>query len=334
MQETTLDAAVALALLGFAESVGLDRQEALAAAGLRPEQLATPESPIPLEAPIRLWQFMIDTRPEEPLGLMLAQRMRPDAFGLAGHLFRHSEDVEQVFERMGRYQALIDPVLDLRTSVERGQLRVEFHHHARVLELAHPLEGMVGSAVHTLRDWLSGAVEVQVHFAHAPLHEPEVYAEYLPAPVKFEQPANAVILPLELLSQPIADADPAVAAFLKRLADEKLGERVDSPFSHRVVAAVEARLADVLLSQEDVAADLGVSVRTMQRRLRDEGVTYSQIHDDVRRQRAERLLRDDELAIFQVAERLGYAEATNFTRAFRRWTGCSPLEFRDKQPSG
>ncbi|QDG54658.1 AraC family transcriptional regulator [Persicimonas caeni] len=331
MQETNLDAAVALALLGFAESLGLERQQALAAADLRPEQLATLEAPIPFEAPIRLWQFMINARPAEPLGLMLAQTMRPDTFGLAGHLFRHSEDVEQVFERMARYQALIDPVLDLRTSVEREGLRVEFHHHPRVLELAHPLEGMVGAAVHTLRDWLSAAVEVQVHFAHAPLHPLDIYAEYLPAPVRFEQPANAVILPMELLSEPIADADPAVAGFLKRLAEERLDKRVDSPFRHRVAAVIEARLDDVLLAQEDVATDLGVSVRTMQRRLRDEDVTYTQIHDDVRRRLAERLLRDDDLAIFQIAERLGYAEAANFTRAFRRWTGESPAEFRERR---
>lgn len=273
---------------------------------------------------------MLDERPGEPLGLMLAQTMRPDAFGLAGHLFRHSETVEQVFERMARYQALIDPVLDLQVSLEHGGFRVEFHHHPRVEEMAHPLEGMVGAAVHTLRDWLSAEVDVQVQFAHPPLHPPEVYADYLGAPVSFEHPTNAVILPVELLSEPIADADPAVAGFLKRLAEARLGEQADAAFESRVSALIEARLDDVLLSQEDVAADLGVSVRTMQRRLRDEGLTYTQIHEDVRRREAERLLRQGEYAIFQIAEMLGYAEAANFTRAFRRWTGRSPAAFRDQ----
>ncbi len=327
MTRAPMYAAVADVLLGFAEELGLSRRQGLEAAGLQPEDLARPEAPIPFEAPIRVWQYMLAHRPDQPLGLMLAEKMRPDAFGLAGHLFRHSESLEQVVERMTQYQALVDPALDLRIVANGDQLRVEFHHDPRVLELAHPLEGMIGAGVHTLREWVASPLAVQVWFAHPPLHSREVYARYLDVPVLFEQPANAIVVPTAAMSAPIDQADPAVAQFLKRLADERLVDQGDDSLTQRVAAAIEVRLRDPALSQDDVATDLGMSVRTMQRRLREEGHNYTQILDRVRREVAERLLRAGSHAVYEVADELGYAEPASFTRAFRRWTGQAPRDF-------
>jgi AraC-like DNA-binding protein len=77
-------------------------------------------------------------------------------------------------------------------------------------------------------------------------------------------------------------------------------------------------------SLEDIAQQIGVSPRTLKRRLADGGTSYSELLDEQRQERALLLLRDESLSREQIAERLGYSDAANFTRAFRRWTGKTP----------
>jgi AraC-like DNA-binding protein len=88
------------------------------------------------------------------------------------------------------------------------------------------------------------------------------------------------------------------------------------------------RLRDGEPEQGAVARPLGLSERTLQRRLRDEGTTFGALVDDVRLELARMYLGDPELAIFEVAFLLGYSEPSAFNRAFRRWTGASPSEHR------
>jgi AraC-like DNA-binding protein len=329
MHDHQVSATIVQMLLGFAETVGLERSTMLDATGLTSDQIASEEALVPFETPIRIWELMLAQRPGEPLGLMLAETARPDVFGLPGHLFRHSQNVEQILEHARRYRRIFDPKLELEPCVDRATFRLEFHHDARVTKLMHPLECMVGSVLHTLREWLSEEIRFEVWFAHPPQFDREIYDQYLGVPVHFEMAANAILAPSDILAKRIVRSDPLVAEFLKCLAEERLEEQRDDSLAARVAEVIAARLDDHLLVQENVASDLGMSVRTLQRHLRDTGHTYSAIHDEVRREAATRLIRQGKLAIYQIAERLGYAEPANFTRAFRRWTGQPPGEFAE-----
>lgn len=320
-------AAVASTLIQFGEELGLERAGLLEAARLRAEQLAEPDASIPFEAPILIWEHLLQRRPGQPLGLRLAEKMRPTSFGLAGHLFRHSDSVEQMLERMSTYQKLIDPALDVRLVRSRDEMRVEFHHEPRVLNLAHPLEGMVGAAAHTLRDWLGAKPELSLWFRHSPLHEPAIYQRYLDYSIAFEQPCNAVVLPAETLVRAIPDADAGVAEFLRGLAEQRLDEISDGSVSAQLRRVLEPRLAEPSLTQAEAAAALHMSVRTLQRRLRTEDTTYSEVLRETRQEMAKRLLRDPSYAVYQVAEQVGYTEAASFTRAFQAWTGLAPGEY-------
>lgn len=330
MEPTHLHAGTATVLLEFGESLGLERDALIEAAEFDPSVLDDPEGELPFEVPMRLWDYMIAHRPDEPLGLMLGERLRPEAFGLPGHLMRHSEDVGQMTQRLTRYQGLIDPWLELRTRKDAGWHRIEFHHHPRVEKLAYPLEGMVGAAVHTIRDWLDREVALQVWFRHGPLYDPALYRARLSNEVSFEQPVNAVLLPEKLLAEHLPQADPAVAEFLSRMADERLEQAAGEPLIRRVEHAIERSVDQIDLTQDEVAVAVGVSVRTMQRRLREASLTYTELVQRIRRATAVRLLRETDHPIYQVAEMVGYAEAASFTRAFRQWTGTTPNAFRHR----
>jgi AraC-like DNA-binding protein len=87
------------------------------------------------------------------------------------------------------------------------------------------------------------------------------------------------------------------------------------------------------LSLDETARALGLSARTLKRRLDEEGTSFSAILDEQRRARALLLLRSPELSVDTIAERVGYSDIANFTRAFRRWTGTTPTAFRRTQPN-
>ena len=102
---------------------------------------------------------------------------------------------------------------------------------------------------------------------------------------------------------------------------------VDAGLPSRVRAAITAK-GDTSLTV--IAKELRMSSRTLKRKLADHGTTFSAIRDDMRRQRALLLLDNRTLSIGEIATKLGYSELPNFTRAFRKWTGVTPLAYRER----
>src|SRR5262249_36258820 len=131
-----------------------------------------------------------------------------------------------------------------------------------------------------------------------------------------------------ILDLPLVMADPAS----RRLAEDQCRRALDAlGDAERLAPRVRALIAKKdggVRSLEEVAAELGVSPRTLKRKLAAERLTYSALAEDERRERALLLLRSPELTLDRIAEELGYSDLANFTRAFRRWTGTTPAAYR------
>jgi len=162
-----------------------------------------------------------------------------------------------------------------------------------------------------------------------PFHA-ERYASFFHSQVVFDADRNALVLPEEWLDLPSPLAHAAMHDSARRALQE-LSERLlgDRSTAARVVRLM-ASGGDAGRSMDSVARALGVSPRTLIRRLTDAGINYRELRDDHRRRRAEDLLARSDLAIAQIAERLGYEGASNFGRACRRWFACSPRIARRK----
>jgi len=154
------------------------------------------------------------------------------------------------------------------------------------------------------------------------------YRRYFHAQVEFGAAHDAYAIPADWLERPspLADAKMHAAALtvLEELSERLVGER----FTAARVARLVASGGDAGLAMEAVARVLGISPRTLIRRLADSGTTYREIRDAHRRRRAEELLVGSDLNMGQIAARLGYVGASNFGRACRRWFGCTPRAAR------
>jgi AraC-like DNA-binding protein len=144
----------------------------------------------------------------------------------------------------------------------------------------------------------------------------------------FGAEATQLVLPRAALAARLASADPALLAILTRAADELARRSSTDPLMTQQVKRV---LHEALRSDdaqvESVAKALGLTVRSLQRRLKDEGTSFQAVREDVRRTLAQRYL-DDGLAIAEISFLLGFSEPSAFFRAFKRWTGMTPIESR------
>lgn len=167
-----------------------------------------------------------------------------------------------------------------------------------------------------------------VKFAHpAPPHA-ALFRELFQCPVEFECEHNALLFEGSMLDQPMADADPVLHGVLARLADQELRAMFESSaFPAKVREAIEATLTQGA-ALDDVARRLRMSPNTLRSRLRQYGITYSTLLDQLRREYAKRALRQSRASVAEVSHQLGFAHPPAFNRAFKRWFGVAPSAYR------
>ncbi|MFD5177576.1 AraC family transcriptional regulator [Nocardia sp. NPDC058379] len=147
----------------------------------------------------------------------------------------------------------------------------------------------------------------------------------------FAQQANRIVFDPKLLTEPLPQANPRILAECEALCRELVNTRRQRNGLSAQVQVVLTRLDLTATGQDDVARQLGLSSRTLRRRLREEGTTFHSLRDEVRVTLAEQMLRSGALSVEDIAIRLGYAEAASFTHAFKRWKGVTPTGFQDAE---
>ena len=169
-----------------------------------------------------------------------------------------------------------------------------------------------------------------MHFNHARKSDSTIYERIFRAPVHFEQSKTELIYDSELNNQPILRADPLLKEILTRQIEQiKTDESMD------IRSQVEPLIRRSLQSQryqiDRVAKHLSLHPRTLQRKLKDAGMNYSKIVEDIRKDVATERLKNSNITIMQLSDYLGYNDNTAFTRAFKKWFGETPVQWRKKQ---
>ena len=337
----TVLAAMVQGNLHAAGAFGLDADALQRAAGLSAEALADPDGRVPFERHVALWEA-IDAAPRAlDFGMWLGRGMSLPALGVVGYVMQHAPDVGAALRCLERFNGLLGDGVGPAIS-ERGDAvvlhRVEPPRVARLLSLS--LAAPLGTV--TLLRELAGLgpgepIAREVGFQHPPFPGETLAAleAAFACPLRFNDGEMRLVLPRALLARPLVSPNPGLFAYLERHA-EALQARLGGTASlaARVRELLAARLRQGEPEQGAIARALGLSERTLQRRLQDEGVTFANLLDEVRADLGRMYLGDLQLAIFEVAFLLGYSEPSPFNRAFRRWTGQSPSDFRAALASG
>jgi AraC-like DNA-binding protein len=329
-QQMTGLARIPLNLLRGAERYGLERDELMRLAGLSPSELVDPDSRISVGKIWTLWRVVIDRIQDPQLGLHLGSGIDVREFGLIGYALYHSDTLRQALERLSRYSRIVSEALVVHyvDHGDRGQVVVD--KALRLDQLRHPIDSRLASLLTTARE-ITGA-DVFALEARFPYPRPEDVAEHqrlFGGALLFDEPETMVVFARHDLDRPVVHADQTLSGYLDHLADEVL-ETLDQAvnFRQRVRRAIWSHLSEGKPSMRQIARQLGVSPRTLQRRLEEEKTSFAAELDSLRHEMAAHLLLDRSLAVYEVAFLLGYSEPSTFYRAFRRWERVSPQEFR------
>jgi AraC-like DNA-binding protein len=318
-------------LLAHVASSGADASPIRRLPGIRGKDLDDPDLRLPDSVAREAWSLAAEITGDDALGLHMAQALPRGALDLLEYAFRASPTLERGFEALQRYGRLLN---------DRAAAHLEREGDTLVLTLGRPggepmlrqrVEFSLASALRLAREATATSLcPVEVHFAHRAPEGAFELRQFFRAPLQFEQSANRLLIAGKDADRPLHGADPALAAVVRRRLDRLLAER--PPDGDSTSAAVRRVLLETLDLGETTAAavarDLGMSARTLNRRLRAEGTWFRGILDAVRGERATALLRDPAVGIGEIAFVLGYSEPTAFHRSFKRWTGQTPLAFR------
>ena len=177
-------------------------------------------------------------------------------------------------------------------------------------------------------------VPIEVRFAYAAPKRLQEYRDHFRSRLVHDASVNQVVFAREDLSRPLASADTALAGMTQRRLEKMLGQlpREAESTALRVRRVLLGLLARGKATVQIVGRELGMSGRTLHRRLHDERTSFRRVLDEVRRDVAVALLDDQATAISEIAFILGYSEPAAFTRSFKRWTGETPLTARRAAP--
>jgi AraC-like DNA-binding protein len=325
-------AASLAALMAVAERYGISVAHLADAAPLSLADLIDPEGSLSETLMLALWKALTARAPGRSVGLELVSRVPLSMFGPLAHGMRFARDLRQALELLVELRHVLAARLTLTLHPHPAGLAIRMHHPLDELDGGHGAELALGIGARFAREELGyhDAIE-SICFAHAPTGPAEGYARVLGVRVSFATPWHEVVYRRDALSRPNPTADPAQFLFIKQHIARVHAARLAAPdaaFAGRVRAAVARSAMRGEYVADAVARELGLSLRTLQRRARDHGIDLRGTLEEVREATARALLRDTSLSIDHVAERTGYATQNAFRRAFKRWTGTTPAELR------
>ena len=331
-RETTV-AALPAAVATFAVMKGVSPAALFARLGVTAEQLANPDADIPYQVIVEAWRALIEHCPDEPLGLEHASMLHLSMFGALGYAVSRSPNLRHAFGVVARFQRLVDPFLVTRVVELPALWRFEIEHEQVVQELAEPLESITAGALTLMRQAVGEPVTpLEVHFPHPQRHTDAVYQAFFGCPVFFDRARAALVLDAADAVRPLVAADPRLGHYLEEyLATLATPQAPEDDLISAIRASIHHVFDGPDTIQGAVAKRVALSRRTMQRRLRELGTSFTDILEEERRAKALYLIKQDGLPLYEIAFILGYSEPSAFQRAFKRWTGMPAGQFRSTQ---
>jgi AraC-like DNA-binding protein len=319
-----------------AQELGMRIDVGLASVGLTRSDLENPDLRVSHAVVDRMLSGTIARTAQRDLGLLAAEQLQPSHLDVVEYAARAQPTLRGAIEQSIRYYALLHDGFDaeLQISGDRAMLFVSFGGLA-VDDSAYEFVLAVHLMAARRMTGNPNLTPLETHFVHARPKNTAMHQRIFRSSLQFGQARAALVFARAVLDVPLVAADSGLARVLERHASEslqKLGRNTSLP--ERVRELVRQELTSGKLTAENLARRLGMSSRTLHRRLVAETSSYRGIIDDVRREIALRCLRDPQLSIREVGYLLGFTTGPAFHRAFRRWTGTTAAVFRNEVQKG
>jgi AraC-like DNA-binding protein len=313
----------------------VDPEPLLQRVGLSERNLENRQLRIPAVAQSKFLELAAETLGDSAFGLHLVEQANPREAGLSFYVASAGKNVGEALALFERYCRIVNQIMRVRLTPIREGLGVEVHYGGGPRQQARQITELgVAGVVKGLREVTGRRISpMQVTFVHGRNSNVREFERFFGCPVEFGAPANQFALSDEMLALRLITEDSHLLEMLRPVCDAAARERNAStgPLRGSVESEVEKLLPRGKVQRQTVARTLAMSARTLARRLADEGTSYEEVVDEVRRSLALQYVKERGISVSQIAWLLGYEGASSFNHAFRRWTGSSPSTVRDRR---
>jgi AraC-like DNA-binding protein len=312
------------------DAVGIARQ-----AGVDLATIPGPTERIEVDKVDAILRVAIPLIRDPAFGLQAARCWHPANLGVLGHAWLSSSTLRTGLDRLARYSRLVGERGVTEIEASREGVRVRFwakRGNPAVVAVAAVFVDIAMALLLDMCRMNAGAAlrPVAASLRRGKPENAEAYERFFGCSVRFGAEENAFVLSAKDADRPLPSSNKQLAAVFDKLLTEELG-RLDKPdVVARCRAGVLEHLESGEMSEVEMAKALHMSRRTLQRKLADAETTYLKLVDDTRRDLALRFVEDPHRSITDITFTLGFSQQSAFARAFKRWTGLSPTEYRAK----
>lgn len=330
----TVCAAWVKGILDLFESVGLDVCDLLRGADINADDIRNRNARFSHDQISALWELAVARSGDPYLGLALPDRVHPGSFDVMAHIMMACPNLLVALDQFLHYLRIVSDVVQIKlvSEEDRYGLTISLAEAGRPVPRAR-IEFAVLTILNNLR-WLTGLSlrPMSVDFPYPPPDNIEPYELAFHCPLRFNAQIHQIYFSRSDLAAALPTANSALVALNDRLAREQLTRLDATNIAVRAKQFIAQHLSKGDPLRAYVARDLCLSERTLQRRLQEEGTSFNELVDAIRRELAGEYLQMSQVPLSQIAYLLGFAAQSTFFRACRRWFGTSPGDHRAASP--
>lgn len=331
MTVTTATTKLLEPVLQLAQHYRLDQTGILESASLTHEEFAIPGARFPASAYGQILQTLAQASDNPRIALNLGEATQPRILGSIGFLMSTAATLGKAYQALIDYLPLLleGAIIQMEQSVEGTRLTLELNEP----ELQ-PVEYLLACLINWPR-WLTGH-QIPVRLVQLAFPEPDnllPYQQFFAAEVQFDAPRNQLLLASDYLSLSCLDANPEMHQLHREFADSLLSKSAQqSALTAQTRNLIRRQLAEGkgCIRREQIAASVGLSLRTLQRKLGLLGTNFQDIYDQTRRDVCLQLIQRGQLSFGEIAFQLGFSNQSAFQKAFKRWMGVAPSQYRQQ----
>ncbi len=313
-------------------SQGLDVPRLFRSAGVDMKLLDNPNARFHADKVTELWDLAVAWSGNPALGLDRELASRHVDFDVVGYAMLSSPDLRTGLENFARYLALISDAATFELQLETGGAWLVLGHVGNTLRIPRQRQEYGLLALLMLCRWLTrrDIRPLAAEFIFPDPVDARPYRTAFECPLRFDAVATRLLVRPADLAAPIPSRNPSMYALHERVMEQRLASLGNARTSYRVTEEITRRLHRGEPRREDIAVSLGLTDRTLQRRLRAEQTSFQVLLEDARRELARKYLADEHCSVGQVADLLGFVDQSNLFRACKRWFGVPPGQYRDR----
>lgn len=314
------------------DSYGFDSQKLFEKVGLDHNKLHDPLARFSFPAVARLWVLAAETSGDPCFGLTVASFWHPTTLHALGYSWLASNNLLEAFERAARYTRIVNTAASGMLRIDRSK-----NSYCVVINAAgivpHPVPASVDAALAMLMIMSRAAYgesfrPLRVSLQRDKPDSPYRFDEFFAAPVDFSQAENAMWIDPQVVAKPLATANPELVRINDQIVTDYLAHLDRNDVTMQVRSKLIKHLPSGYVSEEEIASSIHISRRSLQRRLRENGMSFTQLLENTRRDLSLQYVRDPQHSFNEIGFLLGFSEPGNFSRAFKRWYSKSPSQYR------